>query len=262
MANPRKLIRPFRGPGDVERMWRRLARTGPDWKDASPIDKATFLQAMSPAYAAYEVFHVLTEDEDDDDIFQVRLFSNGAALNTDPAGDGFGIPQERFWSSPVFAESTRQLSIPPNPEFLSGWHFLAKDITLEFFNAPPAWSRRTGHVVNIRSPNLDSGPEEPGSITNVRARYGLMGVAAYTSATFVQVFSTHGGSGPQSPSSSGATNKQIVPGWLRDFPLLPNATFWFEEIGTIGIDNIIRVTMTGEWHFSPYYMEPGEEPDR
>lgn len=257
MANPRKLTRPFRGPGDVERMWRRLARSGPDWKDASPIDKAAFLQAMSPAYAAYDIFHELTAPELAQNWFAVQPFQNGAALNTDPAGDGLGTPQQGFWFSPVFAENARTPSATPSSEFLSGWYFLPKDITLNFYD-PSTWALDEGRITWIRSPNIDSGPDIPPS-GNIPERYGIIGGSPYDEITIWQVFSTHPGG---ATSATGNTVWKVTAGWLRDFPLLANAILIFDKMNSLVAGNIIRIIVTGEWHFSPYYMEPGEEPDR
>lgn len=258
MANPRKITRPFRAPGDVERMWQRLARSGPSWDEASLADKVAFLQAMAPAYAAYDRFHVLSAGQISASQFTfINPFTSGAGLNTNPTGGGGGVPEERFWSSPVFAENARTPNAKPSSEFLSGWYFLPKDITLRFYNNG-TYAVKNGNFCEVRSRNIDSGPNLP-PVSNATESQGIIGLAASGQTKRWQVFSTHGGSANE---AAAANVNQIIPGWLRDFPLLPNANLTFNGLTGLVANDIVRVTITGEWHFSPYYMEPGEEPDR
>lgn len=141
---------------------------------------------------------------------------------------------------------------------MRGWLFYPSMIVMEPFN-------NVGGATVLRAAILRATCFRSNQITAVAPlnafpyQYGIIGRALASDRVARQVFSPTCVTSAMSPAATPAGID-----WLSNGPITPNASLIFAEIPFLSVVSTpqIRFTMRGEWRFSPYFIEEGEERDR
>jgi hypothetical protein len=244
-----KKTREFRRPEDIARVFNRLARSNDAWKNAHPAERMAFLSMASPVFASYTREFLPLAGAN---ALAFDFMGSPSHFNADPIGMGStDEPKKRFWKSPVDAETTQD-GTNYESDFMRGWYFLMDTLSIAYYDN--AKNVSTGNYKSVRTRNIDMGPNVPFASPQ-QERWLIIGRTSRVLVREYQIFS-------HNPAvSGGAGVADLENGFLRQVPMFGNTRLVLDDPTGIAANDFANVVVTGWWHFSPYYMEPGPELD-
>lgn len=235
-------LRPFRNKGGVIRMMQRLFGTASrDVEALDPITVAAFLTKADRFYGAFDEVIVY----DGSGRFNWAWYSAPAnALIRNPGGAG-SQTHERFWhpGQDILPPSDLAGAAEVFPKgILTGWYFLPSVIMFRFFDSAEVSDEgQVGSIYSFAVFLTASGVSESGDNSL------LLGLDTVNGASHRQVYSEH----------TNSSDPNVLP--LFPFPLMPGIRLLFDDITGVADTDLIRVTMTGLWIFTPRLMPATDE---
>jgi hypothetical protein len=233
-------------------MMERLSAKSLSEEEASdPLTLAGFIAKADNFHGAFDTTIALPAQPADVD-FVWWLFPSNSVF-TNPAGvlelsDKFWNPGQSIIPPSSDPAGTFQLSP------MRGWAFLPERIILQFFTSASA--RKAAHVHRIWSHAAQhQTPGVAAATLNDTRKLLLLSRFISNGTREIQIYSATPGA-----FNVSTADESVQP--LFPFPHIPGQRITFSERDGTAEGDLMRVTMTGRWIFSPRYIAPEDEARR
>lgn len=234
-------MRPFRNKGDVKRMMQRLfGSASRDQEAFDPITVAAMLSRADGFYGAFATEILGVGVADTDTWFWYTEAANALLVNS--GGSGISL-HEGFWhpGQSILPPPGSGIAFPKGT--MTGWFFLPETIYLQYFdNTRTPINAHVGSIYSYSVQNAFIGG-------NPADEKNLIPLARYVITT----------PGDHSIYSVRAVSDDAKVQPLFSFPLLLGTVLVLKDYQGFTGNDIITVTMTGRWFFTPRLLPDTNE---